>query len=414
MRPTKLSVYVSFIVLALSSSLNAQNWVLTSAPNTNWSAVACSADGRKLVATVNAGLIYTSPDFGVTWFPTPAPATNWSSVASSSDGSKLVAVAGRKDFYSPDTGWGLIYVSGDSGATWSQTAAPSNSWSSVASSSDGTRLVAVAFTGDIFISSDSGTTWVSNNIPYQAWNSVFASADGLTMIVGSSGQLFRSDGSGITWIPVGDPGLYCGYWRSVAGSAQASKLIVGAGECSVNHCLEPVPIFLSENGAYSWSRNSAFTPVCNGWGSVASSADGSRLAAVELWGGRFHTSIDFGSTWTSNTVPFVIWSGGSIASSADGTRLVAAIDFQPPSGGAIYTLQTPPSRPSLNIAQSGQEIILSWTVPSTPFALEQRTNFLTGNWSAVAESPVLNNNNLQYTVTVPLASGGTFYRLRSE
>src|SRR5258705_11903223 len=92
---------VSLIVFLIGSTtpLNAQNWVLTSAPNTNWSAVACSADGSKLVATVNPGLIYTSPNFGGTWFPTPAPATNWSSVASSADGSKLVAVAGRKEFH---------------------------------------------------------------------------------------------------------------------------------------------------------------------------------------------------------------------------------------------------------------------------------------------------------------------------
>ena len=63
------------------------------------------------------------------------------------------------------------------------------------------------------------------------------------------------------------------------------------------------------------------------WESIASSADGTKLAAV-AWGGQIYTSIDFGTTWTPRESDR---SWISIASSADGTKL-AAVDF----GGQIY------------------------------------------------------------------------------
>jgi len=64
------------------------------------------------------------------------------------------------------------------------------------------------------------------------------------------------------------------------------------------------------------------------WWSITSSADGSKLAAVE-YGGQIYTSTDSGTTWTpreSNR----IWI--SITSSADGSKLAAVVY-----GGQIYT-----------------------------------------------------------------------------
>ena len=64
------------------------------------------------------------------------------------------------------------------------------------------------------------------------------------------------------------------------------------------------------------------------WASVASSADGSKLAAVEN-GGRIYISTDSGVTWTAHDSNR---SWASVTSSADGTKLVAAVN-----GGQIYT-----------------------------------------------------------------------------
>ncbi len=88
---------LSFIIAMGSLCLAAapafgQNWALTSAPIEAWSAVACSADGTRIVATISGGGIYTSADSGTNWNPTSAPSNNWSSVGCSTFGATIVAV----------------------------------------------------------------------------------------------------------------------------------------------------------------------------------------------------------------------------------------------------------------------------------------------------------------------------------
>jgi hypothetical protein len=73
-----------------------------------------------LTALVLSGLWLTvEPAFAQNWLATRAPGQWWSAVASSADGSRLVATVfggGQADTPGP------IYTSADSGATWTQTA----------------------------------------------------------------------------------------------------------------------------------------------------------------------------------------------------------------------------------------------------------------------------------------------------
>jgi hypothetical protein len=103
------------------------------------------------------------------------------------------------------------------------------------------------------------------------------------------------------------------------------------------------------------------------WTDVASSSDGTKLAAV-VDGGQIYTSIDSGVSWSPQETNRS-WSG--IASSSDGTKLVAVV-----SGGQIYT--------STN---SG----VSWTARDSNRA-----------WKAVASSS--NGTNL-----AAVAGGGQIY-----
>jgi len=84
-------------------------------------------------------------------------------------------------------------------------------------------------------------------------------------------------------------------------------------------------------GDYVWQK--AGTNLIgdqSSWQSIASSSDGSKLAAV-VWDGSLYTSSDSGATWTERTTAGSRdWS--SIASSSDGSKLAAAV-----SGGSIYT-----------------------------------------------------------------------------
>src|ERR1035438_6214048 len=81
-----------------TNSMAAQNWMLTTAPNANWKAVAGSSDGTKLAAAVGGeataiGPICLSTNSGATWALSTAPGKSWQSIASSSDGVTLVAAA---------------------------------------------------------------------------------------------------------------------------------------------------------------------------------------------------------------------------------------------------------------------------------------------------------------------------------
>ncbi|MGH7993500.1 MAG: hypothetical protein ACREDQ_08285, partial [Limisphaerales bacterium] len=84
-------------------------------------------------------------------------------------------------------------------------------------------------------------------------------------------------------------------------------------------------------GNFSSFANSPWTMTlaANTWYGMASSTDGSRLAAVASVNG-IYTSVDSGITWNPNSVLAAQWR--SIASSADGSKLVAAIF-----GGGVYT-----------------------------------------------------------------------------
>ena len=83
--------------------------------------------------------IYVSTNLGVTWTP-HGPQLKWSSLACSADGRKLVA--GTSNDY--------IYISTDGGVNWRVTRSPAANWTCVASSADGTRLVATTYGGGIY------------------------------------------------------------------------------------------------------------------------------------------------------------------------------------------------------------------------------------------------------------------------
>jgi len=131
------------------------------------------------------------------------------------------------------------------------------------------------------------------------------------------------------------------------------------------------------------------------WYSIASSADGTHLAAVDYGGGSggfIYTSTNAGATWTqinSNQVWY------SIASSADGTHLAASAFsagmFVSTNSGVTWTHTTGPS--ALSVASSADGMYLSgvvlgggiytstngggtWTVTSAPVQ----------NWSSIASS----------------------------
>src|SRR5438874_4035394 len=99
-----------------------QNWMPTTAPSNVWQAVACSADGTKLVAGINGGAIWTSTNSGASWAVTSAGTQYWACVSSSADGRKL---AGAVAYGGP------LCVTTNGGSTWTVTSAPTQYWAGV-------------------------------------------------------------------------------------------------------------------------------------------------------------------------------------------------------------------------------------------------------------------------------------------
>jgi len=402
------TIYVAVVGWELAGLLggshfcSAQEWTATSAPVTNWSTIASSADGSNLVAAVRGGLIYTSTNSGSTWVATSAPSNSWLSVASSADGAHLVAAS-----------WGLIYASADSGSTWQPTGARADSWDPIASSADGTKLAAIGF-GRAF-STNSGATWTYLDSAFPVFTGFFSvsmSADGTRVVFA------RFDDS-----PVPGRSLFSG---SLTSNWEDDILAwFQGGLCtSVAMCADGTrfaAVMTAYNGSPPGSTNcggSLFTWSAAGptvvtnctsvsnWTSVATSADGMRLVAVAS-GGAIYTSTDAGVTWGPASVTNASWV--SVASSADGAKLVAAAK-----GGGIYTWQTVPA-PVLNATTSADGLlVISWTVPSMTFELQETSDLATSHWTSVGVSPTLNYATLQYQVALPTQPQGTvFYRLAS-
>jgi hypothetical protein len=138
--------------------------------------------------------------------------------------------------------------------------------------------------------------------------------------------------AGTNWTPSSAPGVY---WQAIASSADGTRL--AALDNSAGY------IWVSTDGGLTWTNASA--PSQN-WQAIASSADGTRLAASGNDDGNIWTSTNGGLTWQISGAPSEYWL--SIVSSADGTRLAALDDnddyiWTSTNGGLSWSVSTAPS-----------------------------------------------------------------------
>jgi hypothetical protein len=68
--------------------------------------------------------------------------------------------------------------------------------------------------------------------------------------------------------------------------------------------------------------------------------------------------------------------------------------------------------PALNGAISETNVVLSWPLANAGFALQSRSNLISGNWVNVTSVvPKIVGNEWQIVLPQPIATGSTFYRL---
>jgi photosystem II stability/assembly factor-like uncharacterized protein len=295
-------------LLGSTAPVNAVAWTSRNSSR-QWTSVASSADGTKLVACVSSGQIYTSTDSGVTWTARDSSRL-WRGVVSSSDGSTLAAFV--------ELG-GQIYTSTDSGATW--TARDSGRmWAGMAMSPDGTKLVACVSSGQIYTSTDSGVTWTARESSRQ-WGQVAISNDGTKLVACvTNGQIYTSADSGATWTARQTDRA----WRGVACSSDGSKIVAIALSSK---------IYTSTDSGATWTARETIRD----WGNVVCSSDMQKILAGAHTGleGRLYLSVDAGETWQQVTAAPIL-SYRKIAFSSDWSKLVAA-----PLGANLYTVASP-------------------------------------------------------------------------
>ena len=195
------------------------------------------------------------------------------------------------------------------------------------------------------------TAFVNSNQTFSGANTFtgtnfFAGANNFTNLYGNSfsGSFF---GNGLVgWIPTNGTAIQAqidhGYLLTnsllvtitLPTSSQAGDIVrvSGAGasgwQVAQNAGQSIIGNFSSFSGS-QWRLSSAPNP--QNWNSIASSSDGSRLAATSYGsGGGIYISSDSGQTWTATNT--ILTALRAIASSADGSKMVAAVY-----GVGIYT-----------------------------------------------------------------------------
>ena len=377
MQRVKLLLTSFLVSSAVISSAFSQTWTKTGAASNNWSSVAMSADGSRLVAVISGGGIYTSTNSGNNWVSNNAPVANWVSVASSADGSKLAALISG----------GEIYTSTNSGGTW--TSSFTTGGTSIASSADGSILLVAYSSTSVNISTNSGAAFSKKTVSNSITEGVAcASADGTILMTAAPFGVDISTNSGASWVSESG-GNSMGETRGAAVSALGNMILAKADD----------GVYISTNGAQSFSNVFKGVPLSTA-PSIAISADG-KDAFITIGTSNLYYSTDFGAIWASNSTPSAF---SFITSSADG-NLLAAIG-----GGNIYTLFSPPA-PALSLVPVGSNLVISWLVPSTNFVLQQNSGLTSQNWQTLTNAPTLNLTNLNNELVLRPTNDTGYYRL---
>jgi uncharacterized repeat protein (TIGR03803 family) len=150
-----------------------------------------------------------------------------------------------------------------------------------------------------------------------------------------------------------------------------------------------------------------------------------RAALVEGKDGYFYGTTTIGGTYGSGTafrispsglfttiVAFDGFNGANPAAplvhAADGNLYGTTANGGEYGFGTVFRLTVP--APRLSIAESGSQIVLSWSAWASDLRLQQTSDLGTGKWTPVTNSPVVVNQQNEVTL-MPAAGGNTFYRL---
>jgi hypothetical protein len=232
-----------------------------------------SASGQYCIATVNAGAIYISSNYGVTWTSTTRSVTSQARCAISGSGQYMIACSGVGGGAAP------IYLSNNYGSTWISVG-PTLVWYSCAMSTSGQYMYAGTSSATaVYVSSNYGQTWTPVTVHSSATQSfsIVCSASGQYVCTTDTSQyIYYSSNYGLSWTRATSPVAPFG---GMAMSASGQYVIAG-GTTADNQAL-----YYSINYGQNWTIVPS-SPIAN-WFACAMSANGQYLLAAPITGSSF-------------------------------------------------------------------------------------------------------------------------------
>jgi len=203
---------------------------------------------------------------------------------------------------------------------WTPQASPTGWGSTLGMSADGTKLYG-ASSGRMYHSYDSGVTWAPDTDSSRSYRYLATSADG-TKVVGVvfNGFIYTSTDSGLTFTArmtdMTRP------WVTVSSSADGVHLVAASGNSVSGE------VWISADSGVTWTQTTPPDGAAHDFRGIAASASGSKVV-LGAQTGKIYTSTDYGATWVDRNLSRT-WT--YFASSTDGTKLAGAVY-----GGQLYT-----------------------------------------------------------------------------
>lgn len=244
----------------------ARTWTQAVAPSFIWKSVAASANGGLIFAVNGPNAVFVFTNSGQYADLRPSCTAPVTAIACSADGSKLVAAG------SSATSGSLLCFSTNSAMNWSTAIGPLMPWRSLAASADGSTFMAAAggwgLPDGVFVSRNSGATWTNTGLPRGDWRTVACSVDGRRMYAAGD-RVFASSDRGYSWKSLAVAGSFSGAY--VACSADGSRVALAVnGDPGTSGG----GVFLSADYGQNWSSNALPWFTVN---ALAFSADGGAL-----------------------------------------------------------------------------------------------------------------------------------------
>lgn len=274
-----------------TSTTSGATWAPLSAGIKKWTGIATTPSGSTVVAVADGDVVYRSDDTGATWNAIPwLSSIDWSSIAISADGQKIIVTAWTH---------GEVAVTTDGGSVWSNGMIPGSNLSAVTGSADLSKIAIAAYGGSILTSTNgseyaAGTNEDLPNANAGCWSYMGSALDAYVVAVGDckdkNGYVYTTHNFGASWNNHGGSSG-TGNWYSVQISSKNNNQTMVA----VDH---DGYIKISNDEGVTWQEQTSLGK--KGWTYATVSEDGSKFVAVA--GDGSTSKVYTGSFFTPPTV----------------------------------------------------------------------------------------------------------------